>query len=74
MIDAKETDRQERQTDVGCVEGSEQEEHSLKTALIKKLVEQDGEAEREWGAWRKEEIKDSVEHAHQRALNDKGCH
>lgn len=44
-------------------------ERSLKTTLIKKLVEPGRDSNR-----RKKEIKESVEYIHQRSPNDKGYH
>lgn len=52
-------------------ERAKKEKHALKNAVIKKLVEPGKSTERKR---RKKEIKESVEHIHQRSLNDKGCH
>lgn len=54
-------------------ERAKKEKHALKNAVIKKLVEPGRRTERKRKR-RKKEIKDSVEHIHQRSLNDKGCH
>lgn len=51
-------------------ERAKKEEHALKNAVIKKLVEQ-GKSTGRKRKRRKKEIKESVEHIHQRSLNDK---
>lgn len=54
-------------------ERAKKRETCPKNAVIKKLVEQVKSTGRKRKR-RKKEIKESVEHIHQRSLNDKGCH